>query len=72
MLLLLGIVVDGKIGEWVLNFNKFLYGIKKASENWFELLKTALKRGGGCNQSHVDPCILYINTQLSSPMLMIV
>ena len=42
----LGMGVDANRGEWVLKFKKSLYGIKQASENWFDHLKTGLERRG--------------------------
>ena len=42
MYICLEIAVEGNIREWVLKLNKLLYGLKKASENWFGLLKTVI------------------------------
>ena len=42
----LGMGVDGNRGEWVLKLNKSLYGIKQASANWFDILKTGLESRG--------------------------
>ena len=38
----LGMGVYGNIGEWVPNLNKSMYGPKKESAYWFDLLKTGL------------------------------
>ena len=54
----LGMWVDVNRGEWVLKLNKSLYGLKKASANWFDLIKTGLKRRG-YHQSIVDPWLFY-------------
>ena len=54
----LGMGVYGKIGQWVLNLNKSLYGLKQESENWFDPLKTVLERRG-YHQSQVDPFVFY-------------
>ena len=51
--------VDVNRGEWVPNLNKYLYGIKQASANWFDILKTSLERGG-YHKSQVDPCVFHI------------
>ena len=60
----LGMGVDGNRGEWVLNTNKSLYGIKQASENWFDILKNGLERRG-YHQYQVDPVVYFTeNTQL--------
>ena len=40
--------------------NNPLYGIKKSSANWFDLLKHSLEKRF-YHQSKVDPCVLYIN-----------
>ena len=58
MELLLGMVVDGNRGEWVLKLNRSLYGLKQASANWFDILKTGLERRG-YHQSQVDPCVFF-------------
>ena len=42
----LGMGFDGNIGEWVLNLKKTLYGIKQASENWFDIVETNIERRG--------------------------
>ena len=44
--------------DWVIKLNKSLYGIKQASANWFDILKTSLERGG-YHQSQVDSCVFY-------------
>ena len=56
--LTLGMGVYINIVEWVLNLNKPIYGLKKANENWFDLLNFFLERRG-YHQSQVDPCIFY-------------
>ena len=53
-----GMGVYVNIGEWVLNLNKSLYGIKKASANWFDLLKTGIERRF-YHQYQVEPCVFY-------------
>ena len=55
-----GMVVDRNIVEWVIKFNKSLHGLKQASSNIFDLLKTGLERRG-YHQSQVDPCVFYRN-----------
>ena len=42
----LGLGASRNVGERVLKLNKSIYGIKQASANWFEILKTGLKRRG--------------------------
>ena len=42
MTLPLGMRVDGNIVGWVLKFKESLYGLNKASEDWFYLLKSCL------------------------------
>ena len=54
----LGMGVDLNIGEWVIRFNKFLYGINQASANLFDLLNTGLERRS-YHQSQVYPCEFY-------------
>ena len=54
----LGMVVRVNREEWVLKLNKALYGLKRASANWFDLLKTVLERRG-YHQYQVNPCIFY-------------
>ena len=54
----LGMGVDGYRVEWVLKLNKSLYGLNQASANWFDLLKTGLKRRV-YHQYLVDPCVFY-------------
>ena len=53
-----GMGVYINIGEWVLNLNKSLYGIKKASANWFDLIKTGIERRV-YHQYQVEPCVFY-------------
>ena len=55
----LGMRVDVKKWKWVLKLNKSLYGLKKASADWFDLLKTGLY-SMGYHQYQVDPCVFYI------------
>ena len=55
-----GMVVDRNIVEWVIKFNKSLHGLKQASSNIFDLLKTGLERRG-YHQSQVDPSVFYRN-----------
>ena len=55
----LGMGLYGNIGEWVPKLKKSLYGLKQASENWFDLLKIGLERSGH-HQSQVYPSIFYI------------
>ena len=54
----LGMVVDGNRGERVLKLNKSLYGLRRASTNWFDILRTGLERRG-YHQSQVDPSVFY-------------
>ena len=42
---------------YVLQLNKNLYGLKQASYNWFQLIKTGLQVRGYENQSSTDPCV---------------
>ena len=42
----LGMEVYRNRGEWVLELKKSLYGIRQASTNWVDLLKTGLERMG--------------------------
>ena len=51
--------VYGNRGKCVLKFNRTLYGIKKASANWFEILETGIERRS-YNKSHVESCVFYI------------
>ena len=60
MELLLVIEVYLNSVEWVPKLNKYIYGIKQASTNWFEHLKTGIKRRV-YYQSKVVPCLFYIN-----------
>ena len=71
MELLLGMVVDGNRGEWVLKLNRSLYGLKQASANWFDILKTGLERRG-YHQSQVDRCVLYRTDSFFKPMFIVV
>jgi len=43
-------------GKFVLKLNKSLYGLKRASANWFEILSNGLK-DRGFKSSDVDPCV---------------
>ena len=42
-----------------MNLNKYLCGLKQASENWFETLKEGLN-SRDFEQSQVDPCVFLI------------
>ena len=50
--------VDGRIKGGALKINKSLYGLNKASTNWFDLLKTILENRG-YHQSQLDRCVFY-------------
>ena len=45
--------------RYVLKLNKNLYGLKQASYNWFELLKSGLEARGYVNQSNADRCVFF-------------
>ena len=44
--------------DYVLKLEKILYGLKQASYNWSELLKSGLIQLG-FTQSKVDPCLYF-------------
>ena len=46
MVIPLGMGVYGNRGEWVLNLNKSLYGLKKAGETWFDIYKNWYRKEG--------------------------
>ena len=50
--------VYGNRVEWVLKLNKLIYGLKKSSANWFDILKTSLERSYH-HQYQVDPFVFY-------------
>ena len=54
----LGMWVDRNRGDWVLKLNKSLNGIKQASENCFDLLKTGLERRY-YHQYQIYTCLFY-------------
>ena len=51
-----GFDCDGNRG-YVLKLNKNLYGLKQASYNWFNLIKSGLEARGYEHQSESDPCV---------------
>ena len=63
MYLPIGFQVDGETEEdsersYVLKLNKSLYGLKQASFNWYEKLKTGLE-DRGFTSSKIDPCMYF-------------
>ena len=54
----LGMGVDGNRGEWFLKLNRYIFVLKKASENWFDILKNGLEKRG-YHQSQVATGIFY-------------
>ena len=63
MYLPIGFQVDGETEEdsersYVLKLNKSLYGLKQASFNWYEKLKTGLENRG-FTSSKIDPCMYF-------------
>ena len=61
MSLPVGFQVDGQTEDdsdrnYVLKLNKSLYGLKQASFNWYEKLKTSLE-ARGFKPSDIDPCL---------------
>ena len=67
----LGMGVDENKVEWLLKLNKSLYGLKKSSENWFDIIKLVYKGGVTIN---LKLTLVYFteDTHLFLPMLMIV
>ena len=53
-----GFDVDGDISKYLLKLEKNLYGLKQASFNWSEMLKSGLI-GIGFTPSKVDACVYY-------------
>ena len=53
-----GYDVDGDRSKYVLKLKKNLYGLKQASFNWSEMLKSGLIEMG-FKPSKVDPCVYY-------------
>ena len=48
--------------RYVIKLIKSLYGLKQATHNWFELLKSSLEARGYDNQSATDPCVFVEKT----------
>ena len=59
MEILLEMRVSGNRGEWVIQLNKSLYGIKQSSANCFDIIKNGIERSV-YNQYQVIPCMIYI------------
>ena len=53
-----GFDVNGDRSKYVLKLKKNLYGLKQASFNWSEMLKSGLIEIG-FTPSKVDPCVYY-------------
>ena len=51
-----GFDCDGNRG-FVMKLNKNLYGLKQASYNWYQLIKSGLEARGYDYQSESDPCV---------------
>ena len=49
---------DGNRKKYVLCLNKSLYGLRKASNNWFEKLSKGLEDRGFV-KSQIDPCFFF-------------
>ena len=56
-----GFVVQGKEGHVYL-LKKSLYGLKQAPRNWSNMLSTFLTKDVKLEQSQVDPCLFYHNS----------
>ncbi len=54
--MVIGRVADGQSSLYVLKLCKSLYGLKQASANWHELLKSSLT-SRGFKESVADPCV---------------
>ncbi|KAL7464856.1 hypothetical protein ACHAXS_005184 [Conticribra weissflogii] len=54
--MVIGGVADGLSTSYVLKLRKSLYGLKQASANWHDLLKTSLT-SRGFKESVADPCV---------------
>ena len=52
--------------EYVLLLKKNLYGLKQASANWYDMLKTALQLRG-FTESVADPCVFIKGSVTSTP-----
>ena len=59
MEILLEMGVSGNRGEWVIQLNKSLYGIKQSSANCFDIIKNGTEMSV-YHKYQVDPCVIYI------------
>ena len=64
-----GMEVEGTVGDrrqYVLRLRKSLYGLKQASANWYDVLKTWLQHRG-FHKSVADPCVFIKSAGSQNP-----